>query len=527
MRLTQITIENFKGIRDRVEIPLRPVTLLFGANSAGKSTMLQALLYLRELLERQNADADVLSAGGTAIHLGGFRQLVHQHDLGRVIRVGVTLELDDDGLPEYELPYVPAGSEANRAVAFSFRLQTVSLEIEVAWHAQAGAPRIRCYTVRGDGAFMAKIELGAHGRPILSLAQYHPAFDELIAEENRYSGHHEWAGPLGFMDSAILILDHPAVIPQWHHPLRGELKEGAVNILDDLRMLLDFLRPVVAGSGELVLEQLRKIRYVGPVREFPDRGVSAQRTLADDRWASGLAAWDWLGKDIDDETHRETLARFDACLSGHDRLNLGYSVSVKAVRLLPEESELALLLALLPRASEPEDLVERIKALVEPELLSCPLVRRVIVTDLRNGAEVSPQDVGNGVTQVIPVVAGMFAPGGSILAVEQPELHLHPAIQCRLADVFIRALHEQENRLFILETHSEHLMLRLMRRVRETTEDTLAEPDLALRTDQVVVLYAEAGADGLRLTALPLTEDGDFSRNWPGGFFEDRAAEIF
>ena len=58
MPITKIIIENFKGIRDRVEIPIRPLTLLFGANSAGKTTVLHALLYLRELLERQNADAD-------------------------------------------------------------------------------------------------------------------------------------------------------------------------------------------------------------------------------------------------------------------------------------------------------------------------------------------------------------------------------------------------------------------------------------------------------------------------------------
>lgn len=69
MPITKITIENFKGIGERVEIPLRPITLLFGANSAGKSTILQALLYLRELLERQNTDADRLMASGASIDL--------------------------------------------------------------------------------------------------------------------------------------------------------------------------------------------------------------------------------------------------------------------------------------------------------------------------------------------------------------------------------------------------------------------------------------------------------------------------
>ncbi len=65
--ITGITIENFKGISAPVTIPLRPITLLFGANSAGKSTITQAIHYARELLERNNADADVPIAGGNAI----------------------------------------------------------------------------------------------------------------------------------------------------------------------------------------------------------------------------------------------------------------------------------------------------------------------------------------------------------------------------------------------------------------------------------------------------------------------------
>lgn len=76
MRLTRIEIENFKGIGSRQKIDLRPITLLFGPNSAGKSTILQALHYLREILERGNVDPDRTIAGGL-IDLGGFATLVH------------------------------------------------------------------------------------------------------------------------------------------------------------------------------------------------------------------------------------------------------------------------------------------------------------------------------------------------------------------------------------------------------------------------------------------------------------------
>src|SRR5260370_4984403 len=100
MPLTQLTIQNFKGIGDEVRVSLRPITVLFGANSGGKSTILQALLYFRELLERLNADADRLEIGGSAVDLGGFRQFVHRHDLNRSVRIGVETNVDE-GLSVY------------------------------------------------------------------------------------------------------------------------------------------------------------------------------------------------------------------------------------------------------------------------------------------------------------------------------------------------------------------------------------------------------------------------------------------
>src|SRR5438309_11859672 len=80
-----IELENFKGISARQRIDFAPLTLLFGANSAGKSTILQALLYLHELVERGSADVDRTELGGNVVELGGFARLVHRHDTGRAI----------------------------------------------------------------------------------------------------------------------------------------------------------------------------------------------------------------------------------------------------------------------------------------------------------------------------------------------------------------------------------------------------------------------------------------------------------
>jgi len=76
-------------------IELKPITLVFGPNSAGKSTILHALHYAREILERGNIDPDVTIAGGL-IDLGGFATLVHNHELHRVVRLKLSLDLSDE-----------------------------------------------------------------------------------------------------------------------------------------------------------------------------------------------------------------------------------------------------------------------------------------------------------------------------------------------------------------------------------------------------------------------------------------------
>jgi hypothetical protein len=99
MILKALTLENFKGIGEAVRIEFAPLTLLFGPNNAGKSTVVQALMYAREVLERNNCDAKSTVLGGSVIDLGGFRSLVHGHDLGREIRM--RFELGDLTLPDY------------------------------------------------------------------------------------------------------------------------------------------------------------------------------------------------------------------------------------------------------------------------------------------------------------------------------------------------------------------------------------------------------------------------------------------
>ena len=91
--ITRMSIENFKGIRERVQLDFRPITLLFGANSAGKSTIVQALHCAREIFERNNLNPDRTISGGEFVDLGGFQNFVHGHEKHRTIKLGFEVNL--------------------------------------------------------------------------------------------------------------------------------------------------------------------------------------------------------------------------------------------------------------------------------------------------------------------------------------------------------------------------------------------------------------------------------------------------
>jgi predicted ATPase len=124
-------------------------------------------------------------------------------------------------------------------------------------------------------------------------------------------------------------------------------------------------------------------------------------------------------------------------------------------------------------------------------------------------------DVGFGVSQVLPVlVLCYYVPEGSVILLEQPEIHLHPSVQSRLADVFIDAM-KNRNVQIIVESHSEHLLRRLQRRVADET----------IKPEDTALYFSEVGDTGSTLTSLEVDLFGSI-KNWPKDFFGDEFGEM-
>ena len=137
------------------------------------------------------------------------------------------------------------------------------------------------------------------------------------------------------------------------------------------------------------------------------------------------------------------------------------------------------------------------------------------------------EDVGSGIGYLLPVLSATYDAhwSSAVCAIQQPELHIHPALQANLGDIFIEASNFKQ---LIIETHSEHLLLRVLKRIRQTHSGTHIAADLKIQAKDVCVLYFDPSTDGCTYVRhLRISHDGEFMDRWPRGFFAERDQELF
>lgn len=569
--LTAIRVGNFKAFAEAQRIPLRPLTLIFGANSSGKSSILHSLLLARDAQETGNLDVHRTNVGGDSVDLGGFRQFIHRRDVNR--RMEWSAELDtarfagrlaqllapikyvaatiEVGLPQSEEMAEQESVNPRTGETIRIRLPTGNL-------ISTGDPELMSFALTGDGKPLMQMSRRHDGKLQLDrLYHEHPVFREVARaivetstttpnlQPSDYEGLgeaiSEMVPEITFVLGKFLPegLTRSDVSPSSPQAVLFPVSRGRRQ--EDLAAAVQFFIPrtlddVIGGVGRAIADELARLRYLGPLRSYPPRHLAFSQYHDPNWYAGGGYAWDVVRRNA------EVRRKVNAWLSAPNRLQTPYELQIRHLLTIDDlyndfgnaisDIEDKFVGAGKYEGVEfngdlfGEEIPSALDKLKDNEA-KLSNVHDLILVDGRSNTIVSHRDVGIGVSQVLPVLVGAFASRDQIIAIEQPEIHLHPGLQADLGDVFIQsALGEQRN-TFLIETHSEHLILRILRRIRETTDGELPTALQPIKPEDVAVLYVSPSKDGCKVIDIPINPDGEFAEPWPDGFFPERAKELF
>ncbi|MCS6923783.1 MAG: AAA family ATPase [Fimbriimonadales bacterium] len=422
--ITRLTLHNFKSWRE-ADIEFGSITAFFGANSSGKTSLLQFLLLLKQTVEHPDPTVPLFWGNERSlVDLGGYLDTVYGHNKERA------LEWTLQWKPE-ELQKLPVGEVNQLSHHAVINYLDEQARVRVMRYEFGKAYVGLRYTEDGYEVETQRIQLNrSQGRPA-----------RIVSPLKCY----------GFPEQAIARYRHA-----------------------------DFMATLNLAFTQL----FERVYYLGPLREHPKR------------------LYHWSGVKPRDVGSRGEQV-IDALIAARQKKQIAVSRRGRGGSLTVEQAVAEQLRAM--------GLIHSFR-LHEVAKGTRSLEARVMRTE--NSPAVALTDIGFGVSQVLPVVTlCYYAPVGSILILEQPEIHLHPAAQMGLADVIIDAV-KTRNLQVILETHSEHFLLRLQRRVAEQK----------LTPQEAKLYFCEFINDESQLTTLRMNEEGEIL-NYPPDFFADPLAE--
>lgn len=443
--LRSIRIQNFKAWADTGKLRLAPLTVLFGSNSAGKSSLGHLLLALKQTVLSPDRKAALhLGDQNALIDLGTFKDCLHNHDLTKALAFSLKWEMPKSILVKNSLK--PSEQYRGRTLNLYARLQASNRE----------QPQVN------------KLEYRLIDEDQVRLTIIH-SLDE--------------AGKI-HLDSNPLCLVHPRG-RKWPLDPPERFYGFSSRTLAKFQNA-DFLSDFALETGRL----FNQLYYLGPLREPPQRMYS------------------WAGDTPPDVGQRGEFS-ISALLAAKGRgrkLNRG-----PKYRYQEFDQFIADWLTDLGVISN-----FRIAPVAEGRK-----EYEVFIKTTPGTPEVKLTGVGFGVSQVLPaLIQAFYSPPNSIVWMEQPEIHLHPAVQANLADVFISAVQANEDgktrkTQLIIESHSEHLLTRLQRRIAEKK----------ISPENVAIYFVSHNGEGAKIEELEIDLYGEI-KNWPENFFGDEMKDI-
>ena len=496
--IEKLILKNFKGFQELQEINLAPLNFIFGENSSGKSAIIHSLALLGQSQSQLELTEDgALNFFGPAIDLGGFKNVIFKHAVKESMTIGIQVKIEQN---------LDLENNSYKNI-FKTIFSSVKIECDFKWDEIRNLTFVNAVRISLIGIKSITFEFDRVANPkflnlktgdgaTLGLAKDLTEIFDIVRNRNEVVAINYFSGYPSLEDYEKYLTEKR--ISDIALDIDSVIVNGVLNLDEEIIVTFMYLyfykiqRQIISGKKykkghiiyliiqllELASEELSNYtniyKHIGPVRPNPERIYQHN--------SEGSAMVKHLLREGDG-----TVNVLNDLL---DSLNIPYEIRVQKI-------------------------ISDYSSAGEYNALS--------FMDKRTNTEISGKDLGYGISQILPILyQSILIPDKTqkVIMIEQPELHLHPKVQLQLANLFTNVMktHELNGHptQFLIETHSENLILRIQNLVKQGE----------LSPDEVQIIYVGVNEDtGSWHKQIKLNPDGQLADEWPGGFFTERIDE--
>ena len=505
--LKKIGLKNIRSFKNLKDFEFKPITVLCGTNSSGKSSIIKTLLLWKQSLENLSWTRPGFVMNGRYTKLGSHDNFLYNKAKNKFIETNLQFKLEED-----KDTFTSRDKELLKLTLSENDVNSADLiELDFTLRYKANNDNNLGVDIKQYVLKITPVENKSKKKPLKKRGDAQNNFSPMelkitLIESGRYKIEWENIAYRGVRQNtlgAATLFERLDKLKKGEVTLKHELGwdlffHTIISIDPDLvhmeeigneedRFAISRIAQILDRMSSFLEYHFKNISYIGPLREEPSRRYIFEDTVDDIGVKGENSAFLY---------NKENIVPID------------YVAFDPIKEVFEPKSE-------LPRTAINNWLSE-IGILGFESEKNEELYRLSLSANEFSDKKVNIADVGFGVSQVIPIVIQGLLMGTweSALILEQPEIHLHPKMQMKLAD-FILSL-ALSGKKVIIETHSEHMINRFVRRI---VEDTTGELN-----SLIGINFIKNSADGSICEAVNLSETKGIV-NWPEEFFDQAAEE--
>ena len=488
-----ITLENFKAFKKLDNLNIKPITILCGTNSCGKSSILQSILFLKQTLESKNSH-QIASLNGRLARFGIIDNVIFEKRTNKNVVLKYSFEISYntdlvmfEGKNKRSINWII--DKINRSIKregiikerdlnslnleYSISLGKVKESESVKYEnliVKQFIIKIYVKTKNNEKKLFTEASINYNSRNKKYTLKYEDNFVDIISRSvNRDTNN--------LKEPKYIEVDFSNLFPTFFN-------KNESDIIDDSKIRTRF-----AWMNDALRSIFSTYSYIGPLREEP-----ARRYIYEDEVIE-------IGNEGEN-------AAYIFSTENNKKIQPFYFYDYDDKKDFRK----------IRNATLKKGVIKWLE-LMDITNLNDERKNEIIYLTLNSNSSkktnVNIADVGFGVSQIFPIIVeGLRMNVGNTLLLEQPEIHLHPKLQMQMADYFISLALSGKN--VIVETHSDHIINRLIRRIVEDNSHNLK--------DLVEIYFIESSKEGSTVKPIEIDETRGI-RNWPNGFFDQVAEE--